>query len=204
MTGLLAVGRQTGLYPDDPVDGVSSAYVQLGVRLERLPEQRYLVWRAAHGAPDHPEGAPWTAGDVAAVAARSGVPASAVPAELAELTGRGLVTGLDDVAAFARRHTVVPLAVGLGNSAADPGGFRYALGGQVLATLPRTLYQLVALAHRWPHLDAACRALARQAATAGVPLDAARDPERLLAWLVGALPRLCSLHVVHLAPAAAS
>ena len=204
-TGLVAVGWQSGVYTDDPVDGQSSAYVHLGSLSERLDEDVYLVWRAAHGAPDHPADRPWTAADVTALAARARVPSSAVVPALAQLVDRGLVAeigaGATGQAHFARRHTLVPLAEGRGNTPEAPGVFSYGFAGRSLVELPRMLYETVALAHRWPDLHAACAGMAALAAEAGMPQQEARDPEQLLSALVGTLPVLCSLHVVHLAPA---
>lgn len=191
--GILALGWCAELWPD-------SASVLTGATVRVLDARQVRVWRAAHGSPTHPEGAPWTAADVASAL---GSAVAEVDDVLAELAGLGLVTGIDpaDPGPAAERLTLLPLAEGWGNTRAEPAVFRYGLGTTELARLPRLLYDAVSLAARWPDLRTACHGLASLARQAGVPAAQEEDGEALLRRLVGALPRLCSTSVVALHPA---
>jgi hypothetical protein len=188
--GVLAVGWCAERWPD-------SATVLAGHTVHALDAEQARVCAAAHGSPLHPEGAPWTPADVGRAAGR---PADTVLAGLADL---GLVVGVDpaDPGPAAERLTLLPLADGWGNTPQEPTVFRYGLGGSELVRLPRVLYDAVSLAARWPDLRTACHGLATLARQAGVPTQQAHDGESLLRWLVGALPRLCSVSVVALHPA---
>ncbi|RBY86106.1 hypothetical protein [Blastococcus sp. TF02A-26] len=191
--GVLALGWCAELWPD-------GAGVLTGHSIRVLDARQLRVWRAAHGSPVHPEGAPWTAADVAAAV---DLPAAEVDDVLASLAALDLVAGIDpaDPGPAAERLTLLPLAEGWGNTPEEPTVFRYGLGGTELARLPRVLYDAVSLAGRWPDLRTACSELAALARQAGVPAPEDADGDALLRRLAGALPRLCGSSVVALHPA---
>lgn len=190
--GLLALGWCYERWPD-------GASVAVGARLlDPWDDETHRVWSAARGAPDHPAGRPWTPADVAAVA---GTDLPRTVDLLGELVAQGAVVGVDpaDPRPTASRLTLLPLAEGWGNSAAEPTVFRYGLGDLELARLPRTLHDALSLAHRWPDLAAACDGLADLARSAGLPTPG--DGDELLRDLVGQLPALTALGLVALQPA---
>ena len=192
--GLLALGWCYELWPD-------GASVAVGRRpIDPWDALTHRVWAATRGAPDHPAGQPWTPADVARVAGTTGPDTTAV---LGDLAAQGAVVGIDpaEPRPVARTLTLLPLAEGWGNSAAEPTVYRYGLGDVELARLPRVLHDALSLVHRWPDLAAACDGLAAMARDAGVPMDEARDGDALLRLVVGWLPVWCSIGLVCVQPA---
>lgn len=192
--GLLAVGWRYELWPD-------GASVLVGRRpLDEWDAVTHRVWAATRGAPRHPVGQPWTPADVARTA---GTGEQETLATLAALVEAGAVVGVDpaDPRPVARTLTLLPLAEGWGNSAAEPTVFRYGIGDVELARLPRVLHDALSLVHRWPDLAAACDGLAGLARDAGVPMTEAHDADALLRLVVGSLPAWCALGLACLQPA---
>lgn len=190
--GLLALGWCYELWPD-------RAAVLVGRRLpEPWDARTHRVWAATRGAPGWPVGQPWTAADVARTA---GVDEPEAAAVLERLVEQGAVVGVDpaDPRPAARTLTLLPLAEGWGTDPADPAVHRYGLGDVELARVPWVLHNVLALAHRWPDLGAACDAVAGFARDAGTPVDG--DGDGVLRLAVGSLPALCALGLVCLQPA---
>ena len=118
------VGHHLGGFHPGPGALPDHHVIRVGRDTHRVPDGDLMdVWAAAHGPG---RGArvldrPWTRDDALASAAAGEVPDPA--RHLDELVGRGLVVQVADdaqAAAFARRHRLQPLLVGLGNSPDDP------------------------------------------------------------------------------------
>jgi hypothetical protein len=172
-------------------------HVRVGARLERLSSADFSVWAMAHGPADHVP-RPWTPGELAAQADTVGV--ADAPARLARLAETGLVAlaapGTDTGLALARRVRMVPLVLGLGNSAENPDAYSVGLPGRPLAVLSAAAYDLFEWATMETSLWRACEGAAATAARVGLEDPLASDPEALLASLLGDLHRLLTPNAV--------
>ncbi|GAA3396953.1 hypothetical protein [Cryptosporangium minutisporangium] len=143
--------------------------VRLGTQVFALDDVRFAVWALAHGAPDRPSGT--TRESLFALAADLGLPAP--ESAFAALSADGLLADVapanESGVAFAARHRLVPLMLGLGNTAEEPDRYRIGLPGRPIVAVDAATYGLFAWAHLETDLVAACRAAADRAA-AGLPI----------------------------------
>jgi hypothetical protein len=167
---VLPVGHDLGGYYDG---SVAVHQVRRGVEVVTLSAGEYRTWSAAHGA-------------------RS-------PAPDASLRERGLLAevtpGAPESVEFASTHRLLPLALGLGNTADQPGLFAVGLWYQPLVLMTGALFDLWQWAHLAPDLWMACRESAAVAADTGARDPEVTDPARVLEGVLGSLGQLLAARV---------
>jgi hypothetical protein len=172
-------------------------HVRIGARLERLSSADFSVWAMAHGPADHVP-RPWTPDALAAQATAVGL--ADAPDRLVRLAETGLVAlaapGTGSGLTLARQVRMVPLVLGLGNSAENPDAYAVGLPGRPLAVLSAAAYDLFEWATMETSLWRACEGAAATAARVGIDDPLARDPEALAASLLGDLHRLLTPNAV--------
>jgi hypothetical protein len=172
-------------------------HVRVGARLERLSSADFSVWAMAHGPADHVP-RPWTADELADQARAVGL--TDAPARLVHLLESGLVAlaapGTESGVALARRVRMVPLVVGLGNSAENPDAYSVGLPGRPLAVLSAAAYDLFEWSTMETSLWRACEGAAATAARVGIEDPLASDPHAVLASLLEDLHRLLTPNAV--------
>ena len=172
-------------------------HVRVGAELQRLTSTDFSVWAMAHGPADHVP-RPWTSAELVAQARTVGL-ADAVD-RLARLAETGLVAfaapGAESGIALAQRVRMVPLVLGLGNSADNPDAYSVGLPGRPLAVLSAAAYDLFEWATMETSLWRACQGAAATAARVGIEDPQASDPEALLASLLEDLHRLLTPNAV--------
>ena len=191
------------VYPLGHLIGVRSVVdqfdVRIGATLHSLTSAEFGVWAMAHGPADHVP-RPWTPDALAAQAAAVGLPDCS--RRLGRLEDQGLVAlaapGTSSARELAERVRMVPLVLGLGNSAEAPDAYSVGLPGRPLAVLSAAAYDLFEWAHMETSLWRACEGAAATAARVGVTDTAATDPAALLGSLLGDLHRLLTPNAVHL------
>ena len=200
---LFPVGHLVDVWRDG-VDGPPRTWlVRVRSELLQLDAARFAVWAQAHSRVGHPVGTPWTRADVvaAAVAGRD-LPAATAERAVDDLLARRALAevadGDDERRRFLTAHSLLPLVIGLGNTAERPTVFALGLPQQTLVTGPRALHDLVGHSPGHSSMWAACRAAARDAVALDVPLDVIRDPDRTAGLLVDNLHALLAPHAVRL------
>ncbi|MGY5884407.1 hypothetical protein [Modestobacter lacusdianchii] len=191
------------VYPIGQLIGVRAVVdqfdVRVGAALHSLTSAEFGVWAMAHGPADH-VARPWTPDALADQAASVGLPDCG--RRLTELAEQGLVAlaapGTASARALADRVRMVPLVLGLGNSAEAPDAYSVGLPGRPLAVLSAAAYDLFEWAHMETSLWHACEGAAATAARVGITDTTATDPEALLTSLLGDLHRLLTPNAVHL------
>ncbi|MCZ2838247.1 hypothetical protein [Modestobacter sp. VKM Ac-2985] len=191
------------VYPIGQLIGVRAVVdqfdVRVGAALHSLTSAEFGVWAMAHGPADH-QPRPWTPDALAAQADAVGLPDCAQ--RLARLQEQGLVAlaapGTDSARDLARRVRMVPLVLGLGNSAGAPDAYAVGLPGRPLAVLSAAAYDLFEWAHMETSLWRACEGAAATAARVGITDPLATDPDALLTSLLEDLHRLLTPNAVHL------
>jgi len=191
------------VYPLGQLIGVRAVVdqfdVRVGAELHSLTSPEFGVWAMAHGPADH-RPRPWTPDALAGQAAAVGLPDSAD--RLARLEEQGLVAlaapGTASAQELAERVRMVPLVLGLGNSAEAPDAYSVGLPGRPLAVLSAAAYDLFEWAHMETSLWRACEGAAATAARVGIADTTATDPGALLTSLLGDLHRLLTPNAVHL------
>jgi hypothetical protein len=172
-------------------------HVRIGAQLQQLSSADFSVWAMAHGPADHVP-RPWTGDELVAQAAAVGLADAAD--RLDRLTDAGLVAhaapGTETGLALARRVRMVPLVLGLGNSAENPDAYSVGLPGHPLAVLSAAAYDLFEWATMETSLWRACEGAAATAARVGIDDPLASDPAALLASLLGDLHRLLTPNAV--------
>lgn len=171
MTGALVVpvGHYAGAFHTREGGPPECYRVRLGWDDHELTEAGIRVWALAHGVPGRlSDGVAWNR--EALLAAAGADPTGARPSGrlLDDLTGVGLVAEVDpdsdDAVAFARRHRLEPLMVGLGNTSADPSRWAIGFGTTPVLTVSVAAYHIWKYAHLRPNLWAGCEAVAALAA----------------------------------------
>jgi hypothetical protein len=164
--------------------------VRLGGELVELSAGELHAWTLAHGLVEENAVLPSTH-DV--------LVAEAGAAAVAGLLERGLLAeaepGTAESVAFAEAHRLLPLAVGLGNSAQEPWMFSVGLLYQPLAVLIGALFDLWQWAHLSPDLWLACRELAEVATRSDIDDAELTDPGRVLAGALSSLHQLLAARV---------
>jgi len=178
---------------------VDEFHVRVGAELHRLTSPDFGVWAMSHGPADHVP-RPWTPEALSAQADAVGLPDATD--RLARLQEQGLVAlaapGTESGVALAQRVRLVPLVLGLGNSAENPDAYSVGLPGRPLVVLSAAAYDLFEWAHMERSLWAACEGAAATAARVGLDDPLVTDPEALLTSLLGDLHRLLTPNAVHL------
>lgn len=148
----------THYFGGDPDDHVQQ--VRLGGEIVELTDHEFAVWSLAHGLADEPDADPghWDRASVEEAFADSGISNAAELVD--QLLTRGLLAEVDvdspAAADFARQHRLLPLHLGLGNSAKYRTMFAAGTTEQPLVGMTRTLYDMWLWAHLAPNLLAAC------------------------------------------------
>lgn len=199
-TLVLPIGHAIGTYYDLPVSMDHFHQVRVGPDAVRLSDEQFAVWGIAHGSPDQRSPHPWNRRTVIRLARRAGV--RTVESVFDSLTQEGLLVtttpGTDSAVEFARNYRMLPLMLGLGNSAAEPRRYAVGLPGRPLVHMVSALYDLFEWAHMERDLWAACRGAAETARGVGITDPVAGDPARLLDLLLSAMHALLCLNTVHL------
>lgn len=176
--------------------GPGGALVRVGPEQVELDDTRFAVWSLAHGLPDRDPTQPWTPDALLATAAAQGL--GDLRAVLEDLVADRLVRQVDPRAGvrFAEQHRLVPLVLGLGNDPDAVTTWSLGLLGQPLVEVTGTTLDLVQYADLDPDLWSAVQNVARVARASGYTEEAAADPERLLADVLGSLHPLLSTNAV--------
>ena len=164
---LVPIGHDLGVFHDGA--GGRVRQVRVGAEIEELPDDLYEAWHAAHD--------------------------STQEGPVDELLARRLLASTADPVAFASSHRLLPLALGLGNSAEEPWLFAVGLLYQPVAAMTGPLYDLWQWAHLSPDLWSACREAAAVAARAGVTEPEQTDPSAVLAGALSAVPQLLAARI---------
>ncbi len=197
---LLPIGHCVGSYY-----GLSAAdehfhQVRVGPDVVRLSDEQFAVWGLAHSAPGQPAGKPWDRQGVLEAARRLG--ASDAEGVLDGLVADHLIVattpGTDDAVDFARRHRMVPLMLGLGNTAEEPRLYAVGLAGQPILQMTSAVYDLFEWAHMDPDLWTACHGAAETARQVEIDDPTSTDPLRLLDALLATLHTLLGPNAVYL------
>lgn len=163
MVELVPVGHDVGVFNDGA--GGRVRQVRLGAEVAELSAEEYEMWVSAHdGRVDR------------------GVRVTGT------LVDRRLLAEVSDQVAFAGAHRLLPLALGLGNTAEQPWLFSAGLLYEPVVAMTGPPYDLWQWAHLSPDLLAACVEVARAASERP-------DPEQVLAGVLEAVPSLLSARV---------
>lgn len=193
---LVPIGHDVGaLYPEPGTDR-HCQQVRAGTDLVELDDTDFTVWLLAHGLAD--DDRPTRPG-VRAGAERLGIGADEADRAMDRFLADDLLAEIEPggpaAIAFAERHQLFPLTLGLGSA----GGQReIGLLNQPVAALSDAIFDLWAWAHLAPHLWAACHDAAEVARRAGATDAAVLDPEQVLAGLLGAVHGLLYTRVAYL------
>jgi hypothetical protein len=160
----------------------------------KTPEQpAYATWLLLHGDPDALEkGQAWTRRAVEELAESSG--GGSVAGHIDQLLADGLavevVPGTPQALQFAETHRLVPLMLGLGNTADEPWLYGIGLIGQPLVTVTHPVFEVWQWSPAEESLWLTCRGTVEVARRAGSTNPDVTDAERLLN---GFLPTVHSL-----------
>ncbi|WP_410655606.1 trypsin-like peptidase domain-containing protein [Amycolatopsis sp. lyj-112] len=168
-----------------------------------LSAGEYAVWATSHGDPNLVSRIPTTRAVAEYASKQAGVLEPAIVS--GQLLDDGLLVEIgltaESTREFARNHRVVPLALGLGNSARNPAEFAIGLPNAARVSVGYDVYHLWLFSHRAPTLWDAITAIAQEAAESNDEEQDERarlvdDPDALLAGLVRALQVLISTSCV--------
>lgn len=175
---------------------VAAQQVRCGGKFHDLTEQQAEVWRLAHGVPEAiDQQAPWQRSSVEERVAGAGP-------IIDELTGLGLlvetIPGTPKAEDFAREHRLVPLMLGLGNSANDTDTFGIGFLSQPALQVSHPIYDV----WQWSTMDDSlwntCENATDVARRAGsTDLDSV-DTSRLLTGIIGSLHALLTSSAAYL------
>ncbi|MGI8647183.1 MAG: hypothetical protein ACR2JX_02995 [Mycobacteriales bacterium] len=184
---VLPVGHVLGpFFTDEHAEIPESVDIRLGEELISIPSGAYAVWAAAHGEPGVDSGMP-RAATIAAAAQLVDEP----DRWFDQLTARSLLVELPDTPQarqrFARSHRVLPLALGLGNSAEHPDRFIVGMVGAPAVTLPASAFLAWMFGHRYPSLWQTCENVVN---TTQLMIGAEVDPAAVLADVITLLSPL--------------
>lgn len=197
-TRLFPIGHCIGAYHDAPGAPAQFFQVRIGPDVVPLSHEQFAIWGLAHGTSDRPADEAWGAAEVVAAGFEAGLPdAERVLNEL--LVENVLVQatdGTDSAVDFARRHRLLPLMLGLGNTADEPRVYAAGLIGEPIVLMSSMIYDLFQWAHMDPDLWSACVGAAETARRVDVVDADAKDPHRLLDVLLASLHTLLSPNAV--------
>ena len=186
---ILPIGQYAG------ATGDGAHRVRRGAGTECLDPTSFAAWGLAHGPVDPVLAAtgPWTRAELEQYAGRAGL---LEPARLvAGLLARGLLaetpaTGPAAVG-FAEAHRVVPLAVGLGNTAEQPAVFTVGFFDRALVQLDEQRYEVWSWSAGYDSLWQVCQARAVAPVGDG-------DPAGLLGHFLTGVHQLAAANALYL------
>ncbi len=187
---LYPLGHYIGAHhpPDSSLEPVQR--VRLGPRYHDLTRRQFVVWKLAHGSQEAVQSdTPWRRRSVEELAGVTGIVDAAEIVD--QLTELGLLAdvapGTRAAHTFAVTHRLVPLMLGLGNSAENPWLFSIGFFDLPIVSVTYPVYDL----WQWSAMDETlwdtCRSAAEIAERQGAEDPDSIDPERLLTGLLGAL-----------------
>jgi len=197
---LFPIGHCIGANYDQPASKDHFFQVRVGPDVIRLDDDQFAVWGLAHGVPDRPPDQPWTRQTVLTAARRAGIArAGQVLDSLVEdFVLFETTPGTDSAVDFARRHRLIPLMLGLGNTSEEPRLYSVGLVDLPVVSMSAMAYDL----YEWAHLDSnlwlACQGAAATAARVGIEDALATDPLLMLDALLGTLHALLSPNAAYL------
>jgi hypothetical protein len=196
---LLPIGHLLGAFYPQLGSPAHTQQVRVGPESVELDDARFTAWALAHGVPGRPAEELWTRQELEQVAVTQGIGdlSGAVDDLLADRLLVEVATG-EEMVEFARQHRLLPLALGLGNSAAEPDIWSVGLLGQPTATMTSPLFDLWEWSGLAPDLWAACESAARTARDVGRTDDADVDPHAKLGHLLVNLHGLLTVDAVYL------
>lgn len=167
---LVPIGHDLGVFHAG-MGGPPARQIRVGAEVEELTEEQYKTWLAAFDGATPP------------------------PEALEQLRTRRLLADPTDQVEFASTHRLLPLALGLGNTAEEPWLFSAGLLYQPIVAMTSPLYDLWQWAHLSPDLWSACRESASVAVQAGVTASEQTDPVEVLAGAMETAPHLLAARV---------
>ncbi|MGH3657925.1 MAG: hypothetical protein ACRDUA_14815 [Micromonosporaceae bacterium] len=197
---ILPVGHYAGAFHHTVGSPGHHHNVMIGAQVLRLDDERFAVWLLARGLPDKITTTRWTRRMVEREAVAAGV--TDVPQVLAGLMADGLlvetIPGTEHSLDFAESYRLIPLLLGLGNSADEPWLHGIGFFNQPRLAVTSEVYSLWEWSHLDPDLWAACRAHAQTSQRAGLTDPEQVVPERILTGFLGALHPLLTAGAAYL------
>ena len=194
---LLPIGHYVGARHRAP-DATEAAQefsqqVRRGAAFHDLTSQQFTVWTLAHGSPEAIQNeVAWRRQSVEELAKLTGLVGVASLVE--GLIGMRLLVeiapGTGPALDFAKTHRVVPLMLGLGNTADEPGLFDIGFLNQPILQVTHPIYDL----WQWSAMDdtlwATCESAADVARRGNYADPDSADPDKLLTGFLGSLHAL--------------
>lgn len=199
-TLLFPIGHCIGAYYDLPESDDHFYQVRVGADVMRLDDHRFTLWGMAHATPGRPPDEPWNRAALLAAAGRTAIEGceQIVDSLIADQLLVETTPGTDSAVDFARRFRLIPLMLGLGNTAEEPWIYSVGMIGMPLVQMSAMAYDLF----EWAHLDAnlwlACEGAAATAKRVGIEDPLASDPVQLLNALLGTLHVMLSPNAAYL------
>lgn len=195
---LLPVGHCIGASYALPTSNEHFVQVRVGPDVRRLSDEQFAVWGLAHGLPTRPADRPWGRKSMLKAARHVRGAKQVLDSLIEDHLIFETTPGTDSAVDFARRHRMVPLMFGLGNTAEEPWKYSVGMLGQPLVEMSAMAYDL----YEWAHMDAnlwlACEGAAATAGRVGIEDPLATDPKLMLDALLGTLHMLLSPNAVYL------
>lgn len=175
---------------------LATQQVRCGGTFHDLTEQQAEVWQLAHGVPaEIDQQIPWQRSSIEERLGGAGP-------IIDELTGLGLLVeatpGTVRAEEFAKAHRLVPLMLGLGNSAADPDTFGIGFLGQPMLQVSHPIYDV----WQWSTMDDSlwntCENATDVARRAGSTDAEVTETSRLLTGIIGSLHALLASSAAYL------
>ena len=195
---LFPIGHCMGVFHNSVEPDDHYTQVRVGPVIHQLSDEQFAIWGLAHALPDRPLDELWSRASVLTAARRAGIgrPDEVLDSLLedgllAETTPNG-----DSAIDFGRRYRMVPLMLGLGNTAEEPGIYSIGLVGMPIVQLSATAYDLYEWAHLDPNLWVACEGAAATALRVGIDDPLATDPVRTLEALLETLHIMLSHNAI--------
>lgn len=196
---LIPVGHLIGAYHDLPVSDDHFVQVRVGPAVVRLKDEQFAMWALAHGAPDRPPDRPWGRKAVLDAARRARIPGAkqVLDSLITDSLIFEVTPGADSAVDFARAFRMVPLMLGLGNTAEHPGLYSVGMIGQPWVSMSAGVYDLYEWAHMDSNLWLACQGAAATALRVGIQDPEATDPRVMLDALLSMLHFLLTPNAVY-------
>lgn len=197
---IFPIGHHIGTRYDDPYSLDRHHDIMVGAQVLQLSDEQLAVWLLARGLPKQVTEASWTRRQLEQEAGRAGI--SDASRVLTGLTADGLVVqlppGTERIIDFAESYRLVPLMLGLGNTAEEPWLYRIGFFNQPVASVASDVYSM----WEWAHLDnslwAACHTYADTSRRAGSTDPDDTIPERVLSGFLGAVHQLLAVSAAYL------